>query len=63
MYLLIVLIPLLGSMITGFGGYFLGRRGAIVFAPTCLFICWCFSLISFYEVSLSQSPCYLKIIP
>jgi hypothetical protein len=39
MYLLIVLIPLLGSLITGFGGYFLGRRGAILFAPACLFIC------------------------
>ena len=63
MYLLILVLPLLGSFITGFGGYFLGRKGASIFAPICLFICWLFCLISFYEVSLSQSPCYLKIFP
>jgi hypothetical protein len=39
MYLLILIIPLLGASITGFGGYFLGSRGASIFAPVCLFIC------------------------
>jgi len=62
MYLLILIIPLLGAVITGFGGYFIGPKGASIFAPFGLFICWIFSLISFYEVSLSQSPCYLKIV-
>mgnify|MGYP001997560560 FL=1 len=61
MYLLILMIPLLGAFITGFGGYFLGSRGASFFAPTCLAICWFLCLISFYEVTLAQSPCYLKI--
>ncbi len=61
MYLLILVIPLLGAFITGFGGYFLGSRGASFFAPICLAICWFLCLISFYEVALAQSPCYLKI--
>jgi len=39
MYLLILMIPLLGAFITGFGGYFLGSRGASFFAPICLGIC------------------------
>jgi len=39
MYLLILIVPLLGAFITGFGGYFLGSRGASIFAPVCLFIC------------------------
>jgi|TARA_S200000501_G_C20769954_1_gene720112 hypothetical protein len=39
MYLLILMIPLLGAFITGFGGYFLGSRGASFFAPICLAIC------------------------
>jgi len=39
MYLLILLIPLFGATITGFGGYFLGSRGASIFAPSLLFIC------------------------
>jgi hypothetical protein len=39
MYLLILMIPLLGAIITGFGGYFFGSRGASIFAPFCLFIC------------------------
>jgi len=39
MYLLILIIPLLSSIITGFGGFFLGRRGASIFGPTCLFLC------------------------
>jgi NADH-ubiquinone oxidoreductase chain 5 len=61
MYLLIVLLPLIGSLIAGFGGRFIGVTGATLITPLCVFSSFGFSLIAFYEVALSQSPCYFKI--
>jgi len=61
MYLLIILLPLLGSLTTGFFGHLIGPQGAVIITPICLFISFCFSTIAFYEVALSQSPCYFKL--
>jgi NADH-ubiquinone oxidoreductase chain 5 len=63
MYLLIVLLPLLGSIAAGFFGRFLGFRGAAIITISCVLASSFLSCIAFYEVALSGSPCYLKLAP
>nr|YP_009589043.1 NADH dehydrogenase subunit 5 [Corallina ferreyrae]QBL75559.1 NADH dehydrogenase subunit 5 [Corallina ferreyrae] len=59
MYLLILTLPLLGSLITGFLGRFLGRYGAGIFSTTCVAGSMLLSLLAFYEVGFLNTPCYL----
>ena len=61
MYLLIVVLPLIGSLLTGFSSHIIGTRGAIIITPTCLLLSFICSLIAFYEVAFSQSCCYFKV--
>ena len=62
MYLLILTLPLLGSLITGFLGRFLGRYGASIFSTTCVLMSMLFSVLAFYEVGFLKSPCYITLI-
>lgn len=61
MYLLILALPLFGSLITGFLGRFLGRYGAGIFSTTCVIISMLFSSIAFYEVGLLKTICYITL--
>ena len=61
MYLLILTLPLLGSLITGFSGRFLGRYGSGVFSTTCVIVSMLLSILAFYEVGLLKSPCYITL--
>ena len=61
MYLLIVLLPLIGSLTAGFFGRFIGSQGATLITPICVFISFLFSCTAFYEVALCQSPCSFKL--
>ena len=63
MYLLIVLLPLLGSIAAGLFGRFLGFRGAAIITTSCVLTSSFLSCIAFYEVALSGSPCYIKLAP
>ena len=63
MFLLIVLLPLLGSIAAGFFGRFLGFRGAAIITTSCVLTSSILSCIAFYEVALSGSPCYIKLAP
>ena len=63
MYLLIIALPLLGTLITGLGGRWLGREGSNIFSTTCVILCLFLSLVSFYEVGLCGVPCYISISP
>jgi len=60
MYLLIVILPLLGSMIAGGFGRFCGFRGAALITTSCVFFSFVCSLFAFYEVALCASPVYIK---
>ena len=62
MYLLILVLPLLGSLITGFLGRFLGRYGASLFSTICVNLSMIFSFLAFYEVALLKSPCYISLV-
>lgn len=62
MYLLILALPLFGSLITGLLGRFLGRYGASIFSTTCVVGSMLISLIAFYEVGFLNMPCYVTLI-
>ena len=61
MYLVILLFPFFGSLITGLGGRWLGYYGASLFSTTCVMLSFIFSLIAFYEVAFLKSNCYLVL--
>ena len=62
MYLLILTLPLLGSLITGFLGRYLGRYGAGIFSTTCVVGSMLFSFFAFYEVAFLKSSCYITLV-
>nr|YP_011017653.1 NADH dehydrogenase subunit 5 [Campylaephora kondoi]WQF69476.1 NADH dehydrogenase subunit 5 [Campylaephora kondoi] len=63
MYLSIILIPLLSTVISGFGGRWLGRYGASVLSSSLILFNFVISLIIFFEVNLCGSSVFLKINP
>jgi NADH-ubiquinone oxidoreductase chain 5 len=63
MYLLIVFLPLLGSMVAGSAGRFVGFRGAALITTSCLFTTFLLSCIAFYEVAIAASPCHIALAP
>jgi len=63
MYLNIVLLPLIGSLTAGLFGRFLGGNGAGIITVSCIFSSLFLAFIAFYEVALSGSPCYIKLMP
>ena len=61
MYLLLILLPLLGSVSAGLFGRFLGHRGSVVITVTFLLLTFLFSVIAFYEVALCGTQCSIKV--
>ena len=61
MYLLILTLPLFGSLITGFLGRFLGRYGAGIFSTICIMGSMLLSFLAFYEIGLVKTVCYIKL--
>ena len=62
MYLLVIFFPIMGALIAGLFGRFVGRYGSIIISTTCMFLSFLISLFIFYEVSLSNSVCLIKLI-
>jgi NADH-ubiquinone oxidoreductase chain 5 len=63
MYLTLVFLPLLGSISAGLFGRKIGARGACLLTVSCLFFTCFLSFCAFYEVALSNSPVYIKLMP
>nr|QWK44314.1 NADH dehydrogenase subunit 5 [Hedophyllum nigripes] len=63
MYLNIVFLPLLGSLVAGFFGRFLGGRGAGLVTIFCIGLSFFLSGLAFYEVGLGGSSTYLYLMP
>nr|YP_003434224.1 NADH dehydrogenase subunit 5 [Chattonella marina]BAI70571.1 NADH dehydrogenase subunit 5 [Chattonella marina] len=62
MYLNIVFLPLASGLVAGFFGRKLGPYGAGILTTFCIgFTCF-LSFISFYEIGLEGSPCYIDLI-
>jgi NADH-ubiquinone oxidoreductase chain 5 len=62
MYLLIVLLPLISAIVSGFFGRYIGKNGAQILTTTLVSFTAILSLIAFYEVALCASPCYITLI-
>ena len=61
MYLTILILPLIGSIISGLFGKKIGVTGSHFVTITCLLLSSFLSSIAFYEVILSESPVYIHI--
>lgn len=56
MYLSIIILPLLGSIASGFLGRKIGQTGSHFITCTCLLLSSILMTIAFYEVGLCGSP-------
>lgn len=63
MYLLVIFLPLIGSLSAGFLGRFIGYRGAAIVTTGNVFLSAIFSLLIFYEVALSGVTCTIELAP
>ena len=63
MYLLLVFLPLIGSLCAGFFGRKLGPLGASYITVSCLMFTFFLSIVGFYEVSLLNCCVYVKLTP
>ena len=61
MYLLIVFLPLLGAIFTGFFGRFLGQMGSCILSIVCVLISLLMSILVFYEIGLCNTQCYIEV--
>lgn len=61
MYLIIITLPLIGALISGFCGRWLGRHGSNLFSSLCIFICTFFCILAFYEIGFSELTCYFYL--
>ena len=61
MYILVLFLPLLSAMISGFLGRKIGTRGAGVLTSSCIFLTVIISGGIFYETVLNGSSTYLKL--
>jgi NADH-ubiquinone oxidoreductase chain 5 len=54
MYLALIILPILGSIISGFFGRKVGVSGARIITCTCVIITTILAIIAFFEVGLNQ---------
>nr|AOW69103.1 NADH dehydrogenase subunit 5 [Colletotrichum fructicola] len=63
MYLSIILLPLLGSIVSGFFGRKVGVSGARFLGCSSIIITTTLAIIAFFEVGFNNSPVYLHLFP
>lgn len=61
MYLLIIVLPLVGSCTAGLLGRYIGSQGSAIIATVLLSLTFFLSLFAFYEVALLESIVFLKL--
>jgi NADH-ubiquinone oxidoreductase chain 5 len=61
MYLSILILPFLGSFISGFLGRKIGITGAHFITCTCLILSSILTTIAFYEVGICGSPVSINL--
>ena len=60
-FILIILLPLMGSMIAGFGSFFIGRKGAVVITVVCMLLSNLLSYLAYYYVIFKSQICYINL--
>ena len=62
MYLLLVFLSIIGSILAGFFGRYLGSKGSVFITTSCLLLSLLISIFIFFEVALSNCPVYIKVM-
>jgi len=55
-YLAIIILPLLGSIVSGFFGRKIGTKGSQVITCFCVLLTTILSIIAYFEVGLNNIP-------
>jgi NADH-ubiquinone oxidoreductase chain 5 len=63
MYLSIIVLPLLGSIVTGFFGRKIGVTGARLLSCTSIIITTILAIISYLEVGFNNNPVSINLFP
>ena len=61
MYLALIVLPLLGSIVSGFFGRKVGVSGSQLITCSSIFVTTVLSLVAFYEVGLNNSPVSIEL--
>ncbi len=61
MYLAIIVLPLLGSIVSGFFGRKIGVSGAQIITTSCVILTTIFAIVSFFEVGLNNIPVSIEL--
>jgi NADH-ubiquinone oxidoreductase chain 5 len=61
MYVPLVFLSLIGFIITGLFGRYIGPKGSAIVTTGCLILSFFLSLFAFYEVGLMGSPIYVRV--
>jgi NADH:ubiquinone oxidoreductase subunit 5 (subunit L)/multisubunit Na+/H+ antiporter MnhA subunit len=61
MYLAIIILPLLGSIVSGFFGRKSGISGAQLITCTAVVSTTIFAVVAFFEVGLNNIPVYIEV--
>ena len=61
MYLTIIVLPLLGSLVSGFFGRKIGVRGAQIISTSCIMFTTFLAMLAFFEVGFNNTPVYLQL--
>ena len=60
-FLLIILLPLFGSIIAGFGSFLLGRKGAVLITVISMICSNLLSYIAYYFIIFKSHICYVNL--
>ena len=63
MYLLLLVLPLVGTVLAGFGGRWLGGAGAARITTTGTILTFLLSCFAFSEIAFAHSPTLLRLTP
>ena len=61
MYLALIVLPILGSIVSGFFGRKIGVSGARIITCTCVIITTILAIVAFLEVGLNQIPVKIEL--
>jgi NADH-ubiquinone oxidoreductase chain 5 len=61
MYLALIILPILGSIVSGFFGRKIGVSGAHIITCSCVMITTILAIFAFIEVGLNQSPTTIEL--
>jgi NADH-ubiquinone oxidoreductase chain 5 len=63
MYLSIIILPLLGSIVTGFFGRKIGVTGSRILSCTSILITTILAIVCYLEVGFNNNPVSISLFP